>query len=282
MSTMSNSKPYAGLAVVTDLDGTLLLPDKTLSPMDAAAIADFRAKGGTFSIATGRGIQATRPYFDLLQPDCPVILYNGSLLYDAASETVCEANYLPISANEILCELMRRFPEAGAEVLNLAGVFVLQDGAYERKHLEITHITPVFRTLEEIPAQTCFKALFAGAPEVIDAMLQRVTESKAFAGVSYTRSHEWFLEVLPAGVHKGAGLSKLRQRLPAGMRIGASGDFHNDLELLLAADDASCPANAQPIVREQVTAHGGYCSPKSCAEGFFADWLRWFCAHATA
>ena len=32
-------KPYAGLALLTDLDGTLLTPEKTVSPEDAAAIA---------------------------------------------------------------------------------------------------------------------------------------------------------------------------------------------------------------------------------------------------
>jgi hypothetical protein len=38
------NKPYAGLALLTDLDGTLLMPDKTVSAEDAAAIADFVKK----------------------------------------------------------------------------------------------------------------------------------------------------------------------------------------------------------------------------------------------
>ncbi len=63
------NKPYANLALLTDLDGTLLMPDKTVSEQDAAAIADFREKGGIFSIATGRGIQATREFLTLLKPD---------------------------------------------------------------------------------------------------------------------------------------------------------------------------------------------------------------------
>ena len=70
------------LALLTDMDGTLLNPDKTLSPKNAAAIADFRAKGGRFSIATGRSLEATRPYLELLQPDLPAVMYNGALIYD--------------------------------------------------------------------------------------------------------------------------------------------------------------------------------------------------------
>ena len=56
------NNPYANLALLTDLDGTLLMPDKTVSPEDGAAIAEFREQGGLFSVATGRGLQATQQY----------------------------------------------------------------------------------------------------------------------------------------------------------------------------------------------------------------------------
>ena len=115
---MNNTKPYANLALMTDLDGTLLMPDKTLSPADAAAIADFRAKGGHFGIATGRGIQATQPLIDMLQPDLPAVLYNGGVLYDPVQKKNVFAEYLPEGITPLLADLMARFPEVGAELLD--------------------------------------------------------------------------------------------------------------------------------------------------------------------
>ena len=266
---------YVGLELLTDLDGTLLTPEKRLHPTDAAAIATFRAEGGRFSIATGRGVEATKPYFDLLQPDFPAVLYNGGVLYDTKAQRICAVTYLPACSDRILRTLMAEFPQVGAEVLNAEGVFVIQDGEYERRHLEITGIPVVLRSLDELPPTQCYKALFAGAPEQIDRMMIRVQAADC-TGVSYTRSHDWFLEILPPNVSKGSALTQLRTMLPAGTIIGASGDFDNDIAMLQAADYAGCPWNAQPHVRAVIAAVGGYHAPKTCAEGFFADWVHRF------
>lgn len=271
--------PYAGLALLTDLDGTLLLPDKTVSPEDAAAIADFRAKGGLFSIATGRGIQATQEYLDLFQPDFPAVMYNGALLYDCKTQQAAASSYLPEGVQPLLEELAAAFPEVGAEVLRQDGVFVFQDGEYERQHLEITHIPFIMKTLNEAQPERCFKALFAGAPEDISRMLEYVKQER-FSLVNFTRSHRWFLEILPHNTNKGTALERLRPLLPAGTVIGATGDFDNDTAMLLAADECGCPADSQPSVLAAVREKGGLISQKTCENGFFADWIREFCRRA--
>ena len=47
-----SAQPFAGLALLTDLDGTLLTPEKQVAPEDAAAIAGFRCSGATGLILT--------------------------------------------------------------------------------------------------------------------------------------------------------------------------------------------------------------------------------------
>ena len=274
---MKNEMPYEGLAMVTDLDGTLLLPDKTLAAEDAAAIAEFRAKGGLFGIATGRGVQATKEYLELMQPDMPAILYNGVMLYDRKTAQVRMSSRLPQSANVLMEDLMRRFPETGVELLNEDGVYVIQDSDYERWHLQITHITGIPRTLAECPAERCCKSLLAAAPELIDEMFAYV-EGLGLTDVRFTKSNPEFLEILPAGVSKGSALTALRGFLPQGIKIAASGDFDNDIQMLEAADYAACPADAQECVQEAIAAVGGYRSEKTCRNGFFADWVREVCS----
>lgn len=268
-------KPCSGLALLTDLDGTLLTPEKTVSPADAAAIADFRAKGGLFSIATGRGLQATQEFIDLLQPDFPVVMYNGALLYDTQKHEAAETAFLPDETAGLLSGLMREFPDVGAEVLCEDGVFVLQMNEQERQHLEITHIPVVMKTLAEIRMSSCFKALFAGPPERI-ADMQEYVRAERFSAVSFTRSHRWFLELLPHHTSKGTALEKLRAFLPAGTVIGATGDFDNDAAMLTAADYSGCPADSQPSVLDAVSARNGFRSEKTCKNGFFSDWIAAF------
>jgi len=267
-------RPYEGLAILTDLDGTLLMPDKTVSREDAAAIRDFRAKGGLFSIATGRGVQAAMPYLDIFAPDFLSVLYNGAMLYDYSAHQTVGTARLPEGSAEILKELMTAFPQVGAEVLREDGVFVLQLNEYERQHLEITHIPIVMRTLDEVKPETCLKALFAGASEDISAMLRYVDNAR-FSTVNFTRSHKWFLEILPHGRSKGSALTAIRKQMPEGMIFAAAGDFDNDAAMLAAADFAACPADSQQVVLDTVRGHG-HISEKTCANGFFADFIHEF------
>ena len=182
---MSQNLPYEGLALLTDLDGTLLTPEKTLFPADAAAIADFRAKGGLFSIATGRGMQATREFLDLFQPDFPAVMYNGALLYDNQKQQAAASVHLPQGIRPLLEELMHAFPMIGAEVLREDGVYVIQDSETERHHLEITHVPFVMKSLDEIDPETCLKALFAGREDEI-ARLQEYVKQPRFSLVNFT------------------------------------------------------------------------------------------------
>ncbi|MFR6496749.1 MAG: HAD family hydrolase [Ruminococcus sp.] len=74
------------IMLITDLDGTLLPSSKEISAADAAAISQFRAKGGKFAIATGRTLQAAQRYLNKLKPNIPVILFNGAAIYDPVTE----------------------------------------------------------------------------------------------------------------------------------------------------------------------------------------------------
>lgn len=274
---MNQPQPYAGLALLTDLDGTLLMPDKTLAPGDAAAIADFRAKGGKFSIATGRGVQATQQYLTLFQPDIPAVMYNGALIYDPQTQKTVHAARLPQGIGALLTELMTQFPAVGAEVLDENGVYVIQDGEIEREHLRITHVPLNFKRLgDEIDPERCLKSLFAGEETEISRMLEYVKQPH-FSVVNFTRSHRWFLEILPHETSKGTALQKIRGMLPAGTVIAAAGDFDNDIAMLEAADFCGCPADSQPNVLDAVRGHG-LISDKTCATGFFADFIAAFTA----
>ena len=267
---------FAQLALLTDLDGTLLKHDKTVSERDARAIADFRQKGGKFSIATGRGLQASRTYLEQFLPDYPAVLYNGCALYDYGTEKFVYQATLPKETKELVEELIEHFPDVGAEFLRAEGVFPVHDSPYERKHLEITKIPFAMYDINEIAAQECFKVLFAGSPERIGELIDFMNENARFDIVTRVRSHEWFVEFLPKGISKGSALHELRKFLPQGTVFGATGDFDNDAKMLEVADISGCPSTAQACVKDAVAAKGGYLSDCDCNTDFFAHWLEFF------
>ena len=65
--------------VVTDLDGTLLKDDKTVSRRTADTIAAMRGRGVLFVIATARPIRAVRRFLPFLEYDA-AIFHNGAVV----------------------------------------------------------------------------------------------------------------------------------------------------------------------------------------------------------
>ena len=69
---------FSKVILMTDLDGTLLTDDKRILPLDLEAIERFRAGGGLFTMATGRGYSMAKHIADKLRLDCPAVVYNGA------------------------------------------------------------------------------------------------------------------------------------------------------------------------------------------------------------
>lgn len=235
--------------LISDLDGTLLPGNKILSAGDKEAITRFRSDGGRFTVATGRTVQSAARYLKELEIDMPVILYNGSLIYDINEKKVLFTDVLPGCARDIGRELFDFMENPGGEVLRLDNTYVVCNNEYERNHTMICQIEPVFSDLEDVPEGNWFKILFATEPSLI-TKLEEYISGKNYP-VDFVRSDDVFIEMLPQGSSKGAALREYIRLLGLeDLRIFAAGDYHNDIEMLNAADVGAAPANAQQSVKD--------------------------------
>ncbi len=236
--------------IVTDLDGTLLPNSKIISPIDLAAIDRLRAAGGQFTIATGRTLQAATTYISTLCPDLPCILFNGAVIYDANTKTICDQVALSAQALSITQTVLDRFPDISAEILTFDTTYVARLTPYEEEHLAICGVTPVLADPEEIPIEKWIKVLFTIDPVKMPELVAFFA-TQSWDMFDFVQSEKRFFEMLPKGATKGTALTKLANRYKKNdTRIIAVGDFNNDLEMLRAADIAACPSNAQPCVKE--------------------------------
>ena len=235
--------------LITDLDGTLLPASKEISVADAAAISQFRAKGGKFAIATGRTLQAAQRYLKKLQPNIPVILFNGAAIYDPVAEKWLYTEELPPEAVAITRQVLEAFPDVSAEILRTDGTYVSRMTPYEKEHLEICQVEPILAMPEEIP-HGWLKVLFAIAPERMPDLIAYFQEQN-WTCADFVQSEARFYEMLPKGVTKGSALRRYRTICGAeSWHIVAAGDFDNDLDMLRVADTSACPSNAQPCIKE--------------------------------
>ena len=243
MSDLSN------VLLITDLDGTLLPDNKILSQKDKEAIKRFRADGGKFTVATGRTIQSAMKYFEELEVDLPVILYNGSLIFDILTKKGMYTDFLPECAAEIGKELFEFMENPGGEVLRLDNIYVVCNNDYEKEHTNICQVEPVYTTLDMVPKGEWFKILFATEPALI-TKLEEFVSAKNYP-VDFVRSHDIFIEMLPKGSSKGSALREYIKLMEIdNMKVIAAGDYHNDIEMLQAADIGAATANAQQALKD--------------------------------
>ena len=73
---------------VSDLDGTLLRHDQTVSPFTAETINTLTARGMLFSYATARSLVTAKTVTKGLNTHFPLIIYNGAFVRDNEGSNV--------------------------------------------------------------------------------------------------------------------------------------------------------------------------------------------------
>lgn len=243
-------KNIENIVLLTDMDGTLLPPTKIPSDADLAAIKRFVRAGGRYSIATGRALQAVTQYFDRIETNFPSIMFNGGLVYDVEKQEGLLDLYLPEYTKDIVAKILADNPGVGCEILTIDNVYVPQLSDAERTHIGLSKVSPVYIPISETPPQKWYKVLFADKQENTDKLVEYV-EAQDFDGVDFVRSSKHYYEILPKNISKGYCVDFIRENCcREGDMIVCAGDYHNDIEMLSAADIAVCPSNAVDAVKE--------------------------------
>ena len=241
--------------VASDLDGTLLRPDETVSERTRAALAAARAAGMTVVLVSGRQPRSLAPIAERLGVGGIAICANGALVWDLDTGTMLDVSPLAADlAARLVRTLRRAIPGAlfavelergfGREAGWSDGPVPAPPGALEADALEL--ITgPLTKLLVRHPTMD-----FADVAE----RARRVVGDDAVVTWAGLR----VVEISAAGVTKAFALERLCRRLGvAASEVLAIGDMPNDLAMLEWAGTAVAVANADPQVlaaADEVTA----------------------------
>lgn len=269
-------KDISKVLLITDLDGTLLPHSKVLSQKDIDAISKFVSSGGNFSVATGRPLESVTLYFEQLNISAPIILYNGSAIYDVNHKKYLWSKYLSENCKELISDVLNKFSNASAEILTTEGIFALQINDTEKYHISITNTEPIQCTLDEIKGDW-LKALFAVEPEEMDELISYIDKEK-YSDLSFVQSCRFFYEVLPFNISKGSALKILKNKCDYNSHtIVAVGDYYNDIEMLKIADVGVATANANDDVKDIAD----IVLDKTCDENAIANLIEYIFSQCT-
>jgi Cof subfamily protein (haloacid dehalogenase superfamily) len=232
--------------VATDLDGTLVRSDGTISDRTREVLTAVEAEGVPVVFVTGRPLRWAEDVFDHVGDHGLAVVSNGALVWDVgADRPVLRREIEPQTVREVCAALRAAVPGSAFAVETLDGIALepeflerhpVPDGS-RRAPLDELADRPVVKLLarhEELEPQDYWDA-------AEEAVGDRVT-------ITWSSSST-LLEISAYGVTKATTLELLADELgvePAD--VLAFGDMPNDLPMLAWAGTPYAMANAHPSV----------------------------------
>lgn len=235
---------------VSDLDGTLLRSDETISENSAKIINQFVSKGGLFSFATARSLGTSQKVTKGLDARIPVIVYNGVFVMDYKTNEILIANYFSDEVINILKDIVenRVYPIVysyidGKERFSLLKNH-MNDGIL--KYLNSRNGDQRIRfvdTFEELCSGDLFYINMIDEKERLDGLFNKYkNEYHCIYGKDIYFDDYW-LEIMPKKASKANALKQLKEYLNCDYVI-SFGDGINDIEMFEVSNESYAMSNA--------------------------------------
>ncbi|MES5819142.1 HAD family hydrolase [Streptomyces sp. RG80] len=247
--------PFPYRLIATDLDGTLLRSDESVSQRTRAALEAATEAGAAHIVVTGRAVPWTRHILDDLGYQGLAVCAQGAQVYDAGEHRLLTAVTLDrqlakVAVAKIEAEVGPLF--LAASRAGLDGELLVGQGYAFAGDVPTTPFTDA-ADLWSDP----LNKLYIQHPELSDDELAEVSRQAAGGLVSVAMAGAGIVELLPLGLSKATGLSLAARRL--GVKAAdtiAFGDMPNDVPMFGWAARGVAMANAHEelkAVADEVT-----------------------------
>jgi Cof subfamily protein (haloacid dehalogenase superfamily) len=239
--------------VVSDVDGTLLTKDKTLTEEARQAVLRLHAAGIGFTITSSRPVIGMRFLIEPLQITLPFGAFNGGCIVDPALHLI-EQHLIPEPAARRSIELLDEF---GTDVwLFTADRWFARDGNGHYVPLEKRAIRADPTIVADFGPYLASACKIVGAsPDA--ALLQRcelAMREALGAQATAVRSQSYYLDITPPGRNKGTFVKAMAGRLGLPIAtIATIGDMQNDLAMFETSGLSIAMGNATDDVKGAAT-----------------------------
>lgn len=243
-------KKFENYVLITDMDGTLIDSKGDISEENINAIKYFVEQGGKFTIATGRMVESARRYLKGLPIELPVILYNGTKVFDFIKEETVNEYFLEEEIKKLIKKVKKNENSLGIEIYAEENIYIFNScrftERFSKKGYDVFYEVP-----NELWEKNWTKILILGEEEEIDKLEEHFED--CYGKTNLIRSGENYLEIIPKGTSKGHAMECLCQSFNLDIsKVIAVGDNMNDLEMLSKAAYGFCVENGNKKLMNQV------------------------------
>ncbi|MFD8971966.1 MULTISPECIES: HAD family hydrolase [Streptomyces] len=241
--------PFPYRLVATDLDGTLLRADESVSDRTRDALAAVTEAGAAHIVVTGRAVPWTRHILDDLGYEGIAVCGQGAQVYHAGEHRLLTS----LTLDRQLAGLALSKIEAEIGPLALAASRdglegeVLMGPGYQVQEGPLPYVP--YEDPAELWAAPLTK-LYIQHPALSDDELTRIARATVGGLVDVVMAGPGIVEILPLGLSKATGLSLAARRL--GVKAAetiAFGDMPNDIPMFAWAAHGVAMGNAHEELR---------------------------------
>lgn len=260
--------------IAIDLDDTLLRPDLSISQRTAKTLKTARDAGIHVVLASGRALQAVKPFAQFLgfagKPGFYICNNGSQLITSDTEETLYEKKLPP----ETAVKAFRMCKDAGlsCHVYQNGEIYVSKETEYSARDARLSGLSPVLLDdYEALLRCGVFKLVIPGNEDFLVPLVQEFKVELSGEAVVFV-SKPYFLEVLPPGAGKGEALCFLSENLLGltAKDVMAFGDSMNDESMLKYAWYSVAMLNGL----EEIKKISRYVTYKSNAEDGVADFME--------
>lgn len=235
--------------VIADVDGTLVTPDKELTPRARAAVRALVDAGIAFTITSGRPPRGMAMLIEALQLRDPVAAFNGGLLVRPSLSAI-EEHLIPRDVVQSAIEILSHstldvwvYTDADWRVRSRHGRHV------DREEWTVKFAPIVVSTFEDVRDRV---VKIVGVSDDRDAMARALDEVRRVCGqhVSAALSQPYYLDVTHPLANKGQVVTTLSALLQIpSTQIATIGDMPNDVLMFAHSGISIAMGNASPEVQ---------------------------------
>ena len=232
--------------IALDVDGTLLNDAHELTPVTEAAIHSAAVQGVKVVIATGKTRHSAQWILERLALTTPGVFAQGLVICDPEGNILHETVLDPDIVGAVLATLQ----DMAIPVIAYRDMGLTASAWSPAADALIGFHEPTPKIVDSMPLDSINKLILMDDPDRLQevrAILAGVLNGSA----TLVQSLPQFLEVVPAGSSKGAGLAWLLDYLDIPpVHVLAIGDGENDAEMLRLAGIGAAVENAMQAARE--------------------------------
>lgn len=232
--------------VATDLDGTLLRSDGSLSERTREAIALAERAGTTTLFVTARPPRWLDELADAVGGHGVAICGNGAFVYDVAErEVVASRGHDATVLAEVVADLRAAVPDIAFAVERADGMGAESHYVYAQEHGD-GHVVDTFEQITTTPVGKLLARSSGSDPDAFLTTVLEVVDGRLELGYSGAVG---LAEMTARGITKASGLASwCEERGVAAEDVWACGDMPNDLPMLTWAGRSFAVSNAHPDV----------------------------------